>query len=131
MSARRSFSKAENELLPKFRENMGLAESTEDVRKFFGYTMAGLMEKVFEGRIPTTYEDVRLTPNRAEGFSLEKGLAGHPEFSPVWEASDLPAIIGRFAATAVKRFRHLEKGPDKTEAKMYPIPDRADRGRRA
>jgi hypothetical protein len=36
-------------------------------------------------------------------------------------ASDLPAIIGRFDANAVKRFRQLEKGQDKTEAKMYHI----------
>ncbi len=131
MSTQHSFSRMENDLLPKFRENMGLAESTEDVRKFFGYAMAGLMEKVFESRIPATYEDVRLAPEATEGFVLDKNLAGHPEFSPVWKASDLSAIIGRFAGVAVKRYRHLEKNPEKTEAKMYPIPDRADRGRRA
>ena len=128
MSAHRSFSKAENELLPKFRENMGLAESTQDVRKFFGYSMAKLLEKVFEGRIAATYEDVSLAPEVVNGFSLGSDLAGHPEFSPVWKASDLSAIIGRFAGVAVKRYRHLEKNPEKTEAKMYPIPDRADRG---
>ncbi len=129
MSVQRSFSRVENDLLPKFRENMGLAESTEDVRKFFGYTMAGLMEKVFEGRIPATYGDIRLAPGTPGGYALDHNLTGHPEFSPVWEASDLSAIIGRFATAATNRFRRLEKNPDKTEAKMYPTPDRVGKVR--
>jgi hypothetical protein len=47
----------------------------------------------------------------------------------VWKASDLSAIIGRFATAATNRFRRLEKNPDKTEAKMYPTPDRVGKGR--
>ena len=37
MTKQISFTKIENDLLPKFRKAIGAAESTEDVKKFFIY----------------------------------------------------------------------------------------------
>lgn len=129
MSRQHSFTRIENDLLPAFRLNLGLAESTEDVRKFFGYAMADLLAKVFEGRFPPTYEDVTLTPAADQGYAVSDRLREFPEFETIWTASDLAAILGRFAGVAVNRYRHLEKNPDKTESKMYPTPDRVGKGR--
>jgi hypothetical protein len=129
MSIQHSFTRIENDLLPAFRVKLGLAESTEDVRKFFGYAMADLLSKVFEGRFPAVYEDLTLAPAADQGFAVSARLHTFPEFEAMWTASDLSAILGRFAGVAVNRYRHLEKNPDKTESKMYPTPDRVGQGR--
>ncbi len=114
-----SFTKIENELLPKFRENMNLAESTEDVKKFFCYTVQDFLEKVTEGQIKTRYDDVTLAPEGAEGFAIAPSLLSQPAFKQTSTGSDLQAILKRFAQTAVKRYKRLEKSPDKTELKIY------------
>lgn len=129
MSEQRSFTRVENELLPGFRVKLGLAESTEDVRKFFAQAMSGLLGRVFEDRFPAVSEDVALRPDIPEGYMLSARLREHPECAVLWKASDLPAILSRFAGVAVNRFRHLEKNPERTEAKMYPTPDRVGKGR--
>ncbi|MEF3697488.1 hypothetical protein [Desulfolutivibrio sp.] len=129
MSMQHSFTRIENDLLPAFRLNLGLAESTEDVRKFFSYAMTDLLSKVFEGRFPAAYEDLTLAPAEDKGFAASARLQAFPEFEAMWTASDLSAIIGRFAGVAVNRYRHLEKNPDKTESKMYPTPDRVGQGK--
>ncbi|MDQ7833026.1 MAG: hypothetical protein RDU30_14945 [Desulfovibrionaceae bacterium] len=129
MSMQHSFTRIENDLLPAFRLRLGLAESTEDVRKFFGYAMADLLAKVFDGRFPATYEDLTLAPAADQGFAVSPRLQEFPEFEAMWTASDLSAILGRFAGVAVNRYRHLEKNPDKTESKLYPTPDRVGQGR--
>lgn len=62
MSQQQSFTKIENELLPKFRKVTNEAESTEDIKKFFCYCIQELLEKVFAGRLKVEYEDVALEP---------------------------------------------------------------------
>ena len=42
-------------------------------------------------------------------------------FACAWRDTDLPHVIKRMAEFALKRYKRL----DKTEAKMYPIPDKA------
>ncbi len=114
MSVQRSFSRVENDLLPKFRENMGLAESTEDVRKFFGYTMAGLMEKVFEGRVPATYGDIRLAPGTPEGYALDDNLTGIPSFPRCGRPRTCPrssAVSPRRRPTASAAWKKIPTRP--------------------
>ena len=52
MARQLSFSKYEQELRPELRQNLNIAESTEDVKKFFVYTIQKLFGKVLEGRDP-------------------------------------------------------------------------------
>jgi len=123
MTKQISFSKYEQELRPEYWQMMNSAESTEDVKKFFVRTVLELFERVFEGGTLVDYEDVHLDLKRKEGFVLSKRLQGIPDFVSAWKKSDLRHIVKRMAQFAVKRHKHFEKHRDKTEAKMYPIPE--------
>jgi hypothetical protein len=48
MARQLSYSKYEQELRPELRQNMNIAESTEDVKKFFVYTIQKLFGRVLE-----------------------------------------------------------------------------------
>ena len=122
MTNQASFSKIEKELRAGLRENINTAESTEDVKKFFVYAIQELLDKVLEGQMKVEYEDIRLAPDKREGYTLSPILLRGRHFKQVWSTSDLPHIVKRMAEFAVKRHKRLEKHPDKTEAKMYPRP---------
>ena len=113
-----SFTRVENELLPKFRNMINQSESTEDVKKFFVYCMQDLLAQVFEGRLVVRFEEVALSPDATPPFTLDAALQGQEEFVRLWQGSDLSQIVTRFAELALSRYRHLEKNPRKTEAKI-------------
>ncbi|MCB2183959.1 MAG: hypothetical protein KQH63_18185 [Desulfobulbaceae bacterium] len=118
MSKQLSFTKIENELLPEFRKKIGTAESTEDVKKFYVYTMQNLFRQAFSGKIDLEYNDIELTPDNDPPFFMTEKFKDEADFSSTWNASDLPHVISRFTESAVNRYRHLEKKPEKTEAKI-------------
>lgn len=121
MTVQHSFSKIEKELLPAFRQQIGSAESTEDVKKFFVHTIQGLVSQATEGELKPHYEDIRLNhAGKADEcqFNLSDTITTHSGFSTIWGDSDLKHIVGRFAAAACNRYKHLEKNPEKTEAKI-------------
>lgn len=119
MTRRASFTKIENDLLPKFRDSMAQAESTADVRKFFVYSMLEVLNGALEGTIELAYEDVALAPGTPPGYMLSPRLRDHPTYAALAEESDLPAILERFAAAAGNRFKRLEKNPS-SEGKVHP-----------
>ncbi|ADH85131.1 hypothetical protein [Desulfurivibrio alkaliphilus] len=121
MTVQLSFSKDENELLPDFRNKISKAESTEDVKKVFAQTTGQLLTRIFGDKIKTEYEDIRLNPaeiNGAPAFTVTSNLKDQPNFVEIWENSDLPHVVGRLAQTAKNRYKHLEKHPEKTNAKI-------------
>jgi hypothetical protein len=101
---------------------MNIAESTEDVKKFFVYTIQKLFGKVLERKENFTYEDIRLDPQKQSGFIISDKLLGDPDFAAVWHDSDLYNIVKRIADAAGNRHKHLEKNPAKTEAKICQAP---------
>lgn len=118
MSDKVSFTKQEHAVLPTFRQRISQAESTEDVRKFFAYTAKDLLAMVSDGKVSCEYGDVGIDPQDAPYFTVSEGLRGHGELSKLWDSSDLPHVLGRLAETAVHRYRHLEKHPEKTNSKI-------------
>ncbi|MFP3984390.1 MAG: hypothetical protein ACLFV2_11980 [Desulfurivibrionaceae bacterium] len=118
MSRQLSFSKFENELRPDFRQKMSTAESTEDVKKFFIYTAMKLMEQVFGDDLKLEYDDIVLAPSIAPYYKINDNITETDRFKSIWENSDLPQVMKRFAESATNRFNHLTKNPDKTEAKI-------------
>jgi hypothetical protein len=118
MTERLSFTKYENECLPKFRQKINEAESTEDVKKFFVYTVRDLLRTIFEGKMQIHYEDVALKPHGKSQFAVSERLRSSKNFKSIWSASDLPQVIGRFAESATRRYRRLEKHREKTDAKI-------------
>jgi hypothetical protein len=122
MARQLSFSKYEQELRPELRQNLNIAESTEDVKKFFVYTIQKLFGKVLEGKEPFDYEDIRLAPMEQSGFIISDKLLEDSEFAAAWQNSDLSNIVKRIADTAGNRHKHLQKNPAKTEAKICQTP---------
>ncbi len=118
MTQRLSFTKYENEYVPSFRQKINEAESTEDVKKFFAYTVRELLERIFGGKLKIHYEDVALKPNSDPNFFLSERLLSSDSFKSVWENSDLPQVVGRLAKSAIRRYRRLEKHKEKTDAKI-------------
>ncbi len=118
MTTKFSFSKIENGLLPWFRKKIGNAESTEDVKKFYVYTMQELFHQVFSGNLNLDYDDISLQPNQDQSFVLDKRIKERADFAATWKNSDLSHVIIRFTETAINRYKHLEKNPAKTEAKI-------------
>ena len=113
-----SFTKYERKILPNFRQMISKAESTEDVKKFFVYTTIELFENIFEEKIDFEYEDISLMPTEDPHYKVSKRLISLKDFASVWNASDLPVIIGHLAESAMHRYKHLQKYPEKTEAKI-------------
>ena len=118
MTTQFSFSKIENELLPGFRRRIGAAESSEDVKKFYVYTMQDLFRQVFSDNLNLEYGDVSLQPTQDQPFVLSKRIKARADFVVTWKNSDLSHVMTRFSETAIHRYRHLEKNPAKTEAKI-------------
>lgn len=120
MTIQLSFSKDENELLPDYRNKIARAESTEDVKKIFTKTVGHLLERVFGDSLKIEYGDVSLKPGELDGhaFTLNDRIKTNPAFTEIWEKSDLRHVLGRLAQTAHNRHKHLEKHPEKTNAKI-------------
>lgn len=118
MTKQQSFTKIENELLPEFRRKIGTAESTEDVKKFYVYTMQDLFNRVFSGKIDLKYGDVDLLPDQTPSFSFNEHIHDKEDFTSVWNNSDLPHVVSRFTDSALNHLKHLEKNPAKTESKI-------------
>ena len=118
MTKQISFSKFENELLPDFRKKISSAESVEDVKKFYVYTMQEFFSMVFPDKDAIAADDIRLVPDQDPPFSLSGSFKEQDEVSSLWHSSDLFRVLERFAVEAAHRYRHLEKNPMKTEAKI-------------
>jgi len=112
-----SFTHVENELISKFRKKINEAESTEDVKKSFVYCIQELFRKVTDGALEVRADDIYLKPADSS-FYIGENIRSHTEFVRIWNNSDLPRIVGRFAELAMNQHKHLAKNPAKTEAKI-------------
>lgn len=120
MKSHISFTKAENAVRHEFWQNLNNAESTEDIKKFFVYAVQDLIEFAFNERVTVEFDDIRLMPEQDDGFVLSDNLRHNKDIAEALESTDLHAILVRFAATAIKHYRHLDRHRDKTESKMFP-----------
>ncbi len=118
MTRQLSYTKFENRVLPNFREKVNKAESTEDLRKFFVYSTKELFDSIFEGEMDFSYEDFVLTPDRDLSYRLSDRLLASEAFMSVWNESDLPRVLSRFAEYAARHYKRLERKPDKCETKI-------------
>lgn len=110
--------KHENSVMPGFRNMISRAESTEDVKKFFVYSVRELLVNIFQDNRYKNFEGIKLSAGEKSHFECSNNLMNAGEFSEMWNNSDLPHVIGRMAETAVHRYRHLEKKPEKTTIKI-------------
>ncbi len=118
MTKKISFTKYEHQVIPNFRQKMNHAESTEDVKKFFSHTVKELLQQIFEEKIDFRDDDVVLAPDRDPQYTLSNRLISSVDFTSLWNDSDLQHLIKRLAESAIGRYKHLEKHPEKTDAKI-------------
>ena len=117
-----SVAKYEHSILPGFRNKLSKAESTEDVKKFFVYTVRELLVNVFQNNQYHDFNAIELSPSGGAPYKLDtasvSGETFGGEFFNVWENSDLPRVITGLAEAALHRRQHLAKNPEKTTAKI-------------
>lgn len=118
MSRKMSFTKYQSRILPEFRNQCNLAESTEDLKKVFRQSSCKLMRHVFCDEVVIDSDDITLIPGSAPFFRLNERLMTIQNFSDAWQDSDLSSLLGNLAKSAVNRYRHLEKHPEKTRSKI-------------
>jgi len=113
-----SFTKYEHQLVPEFREKINKTESLEDVREVFSYALRELFENIFKGKITVTEEDIIFTPDKDPHYMFSDQLKSQPDFMDVWKNSDLPRLVQDLADSAVRRYKHIKKHPERTESKI-------------
>ena len=117
-----SVAKYENSILPGFRNKISKAESAEDVKNFFVYTVRELLVNVFQNTKYHDFDAIELTPSEEPPYKLNNSRvtseAFGEEFFDIWNNSDLPRVVAGLAETATHRHRHLGKKPEKTTAKI-------------
>lgn len=118
MTKQTSFTKHERKLLPDFRKKINNSESTEDVKKFFSYTVISLFKDILPEEVDVEFDDIRLTPESNPPYKVSRRLLAIPAFSRIWQDSDLSNVLDRFAEAALNRYRRLEKHPEKTDSKI-------------
>ncbi len=118
MTRQTSFTKHERKVLPDFRQKINSSESTEDVKKFFSYTVTSLLKEILPEDVTPEFEDIRLAPGSSPPYRVSARLMEAPEFSRTWQNSDLSKMLERLAETALNRYRRLEKHPEKTDSKI-------------
>jgi len=111
-----SYSQLEKKFASTFSKDLMLAESTEDVRKFFSRTIIKLISQASDGKITPEEEDISLTPSGEKTYSVDDHLTKDESVSTFWHNSDIHAIIERFALKAIKSVKHLDKHPEKDRA---------------
>jgi hypothetical protein len=118
MTEMMSFTKYEHDSIPLFRERINKAESIDDVRRVFSRTIRLLLKSVLSEETEWMDEDVVLKPHGQDAFVVGDRLLSSKAFKAVWDKSDLARVMSRFAESAARRYRHLEKKPEKTDAKI-------------
>lgn len=118
MTKQLSFTKYEHKVLPSFRKKINKAESTEDVKKFFVQTAKKLFEDIFGEEMKFGYEDFKLRLGSNPSYILSDRVLSSENIKSVWDGSDLSRVVYRFAESAMRRHKHLEKNPEKSDTKI-------------
>jgi len=118
MTKQLSFTKYEHKVLPNFRQKINKAESTEDVKKFFTQTAKELFEDIFGEKMIFGHEDFNLRMDNAPPYTLSDRILSSENIKSVWNESDLSRVVLRLAASAMRRYKHLENNPEKSDTKI-------------
>ncbi|MFK4766101.1 hypothetical protein ACI3L3_15140 [Desulfobaculum sp. SPO524] len=118
MTKQFSFVKYENEVLPEYRNKLSLAETAEDVRTCFGYTVRELFAKALNGEELVDEDDIILEAENEKGYEISEKVRNNETVAVLWEGSDLKRVMKNIADSAHKRIMRIDKHPEKTDAKI-------------
>lgn len=124
MTGTSSLTKHENELSRALRQRVNSAESILDVQNAFAEFLREMLSRATGTEVVLDEGDLRVEPKVEDGFVLGPGITANTEYAGFLEHSDLLAILRRQAIDCVNRINHLDRRTVKTEAKMFPRPDR-------
>ncbi len=118
MTKQFSFTKYEHKVLPSFRQKINKAESSEDVKKFFVQIAKELFEDIFGREMKFRYEDFKLRVDSDPYYTLSDRILSSENIQSALNESDLSRVICRFAESAKRRYKHLEKNPERSDTKI-------------
>ncbi|MCK5879349.1 MAG: hypothetical protein KAH24_06200 [Holophagae bacterium] len=118
MTRRMSFTSAERELIPEFREKLNHAEGVIDLENFFSYTVLKLLDKAMNGGFPLMPDDIQFSPENEDGYKISTRLQNDKLYQDIKANSDLEQIIRKFASATAKRYARLRKHPEKTPSNI-------------
>jgi len=124
MTDKTSLTKHENELSRALRQRVNSAESALDVQNAFAEFLREMLSRATGTEVVLDEGDLRVDPEVEDGFVLGPGITANKDYAAFLEHSDLLAILRRQATDCVNRINHLDRRTVKTEAKMFPRPDR-------
>ncbi|GFK94286.1 hypothetical protein NNJEOMEG_02128 [Fundidesulfovibrio magnetotacticus] len=119
MTKQLSFTRLEQAALPGYRDRLDRASTAEDVRRTFSETVATLLADALGEPGAVGPQGVSLDTAHPTGFALSPALLETPGFAEAWKESDLRRIIKDMAKSAVNRHQHLEKRPEKAQARTH------------
>jgi len=119
MKKQLSFSHLERELIREFRNNINNSEGPIDVSNHFSFTACKLLSSVFPDEdIKVNSDSVIFVPGQGNHFQVDSVLMDHHKFSEVWQNSDLPDLLSKFAEASYHRYLHHNKHLEKTNKKI-------------
>ena len=119
MEKQLSFSHLEKELVKEFRNNVNNSEGPIDVANYFSFVVCKIFKKVFaESDIKLENNCAIFTPNEENYFKVNEELLQNEKFNEVWNNSDLPDLLKKFAETAYHKYLHHNKHLEKTNKKI-------------
>ncbi len=121
MEEKVSFSVLEKEFMHVLRSGINNSEDKIDLENHFSNTMKIFLQRIFEHEhIPADVDDFDVTfdPGARDYFTISGKLRQMGWFKGLWEGSDLPSVIGRFADSTHKKYLHLDKHREKTRFKI-------------
>ncbi len=118
MTRRMSFTSAEKELIPEFREKLNHAEGVIDLKNFFSHTVIKLLHKAMNGGLPLMPDDIQFAPESDTGYKISPRLQNDRLYQDLSENSDLEQIIRKFASATAKRYARFRKHPEKSPSNI-------------
>ena len=119
MGKQMSFTGLEREYVPRLRSLINRAEDRVDLENHFRHTVADMLNRIFSAhKLRISAEDVIFDPGEGEHYSVSRSLFDYEPFRATWENSNLKQVIRGFAHSAYRRYRHLDRHPEKTEKKI-------------
>ncbi|MBU1229415.1 MAG: hypothetical protein KKA55_05620 [Proteobacteria bacterium] len=124
MSAVASFTKHENELAASFRNRIKGAEGAADVQQIYAEFVKDMLSRISGAEVVLDEGDVRVDPGVEDGFVLGPGIARNPDYERFLKMSDLLDILRRQGQHAANKITHLDRRPERDQAKIFPRPNR-------
>ncbi|MBC8383948.1 MAG: hypothetical protein H8E57_00350 [Candidatus Cloacimonetes bacterium] len=114
-----SFSTLGNTYIHEMRDKINNSENKIDLDHFFSQTVTNFLNKVFHDQdFVIDNGDIIFNPDSENYFSVSDDLWKLEYFKEIWNSSDLPNVIKKFADSTYHRYLHLNKHPEKTQKKI-------------